>query len=96
MPAAVQLVDGDAAFDRAAADAVAAASGLDAAGVGYQVVAVTGPQSSGKSTLLNAMVRYVAGEGRRAAGWPAAWCRCDARTRALTPSSLRSPVWHHV
>ena len=26
------------------------------AGVGYQVVAITGPQSSGKSTLMNAVV----------------------------------------
>ena len=87
MPAAVQLVDGDAAFDRAAADAVAAACGLEGAGVGYQVVAVTGPQSSGKSTLLNAMVRY---RGRGRIGGCCSGLGRDARTRP-PPPTLSTP-----
>lgn len=51
-----QIVDGDGGFDRGAAEGVALRSGLDGAGVAYQCVAVMGPQSSGKSTLLNVMV----------------------------------------
>lgn len=54
-------MDGDGGFDRSAAEDVALRSGLDGAGVAYQCVAVMGPQSSGKSTLLNAMVRVCVG-----------------------------------
>ena len=63
-----QIVDGDGAFAAAAAERVAERCGLAGAGVAYQTVAVVGPQSSGKSTLLNAMVRVErrgGGEGRR-------------------------------
>jgi len=38
-------------------DAFAAAVGLDSWGCDYQTVAIMGPQSSGKSTLLNALFR---------------------------------------
>jgi len=53
----VQLVDADGAFHASDLADLATATGLNAAGRGYQVVAVMGPQSSGKSTLLNALVR---------------------------------------
>ena len=52
----VQLVDADGGFHASDLSALAAATGLASAGRGYQVVAVMGPQSSGKSTLLNALV----------------------------------------
>lgn len=55
---ALQVVDADANFDERAATRAAKAAGLPWASDGrYGVVAVMGPQSSGKSTLLNAMVR---------------------------------------
>ena len=55
---ALQVVDADANFDERAASVAAEAAGLPRASDGrYGVVAVMGPQSSGKSTLLNAMVR---------------------------------------
>ena len=53
----VQLVDADGGFDAPSLASLATAVGLPSAGRGYQVVAVMGPQSSGKSTLLNALVR---------------------------------------
>lgn len=58
MTSVVQLVDGDGALDAAALATFSKAVGLPSAGRGYQVVAVMGPQSSGKSTLLNALVRF--------------------------------------
>ena len=55
---ALQVIDADANFDERAATRAAEAAGLPRAADGrYGVVAVMGPQSSGKSTLLNAMVR---------------------------------------
>ena len=59
---ALQVVDADANFDERAAARAAEAAGLPRASDGrYGVVAVMGPQSSGKSTLLNAMVRRASG-----------------------------------
>jgi hypothetical protein len=60
-----QVVDADGAFLAPAMDAFVASSGLARARpTDYQVVAVMGPQSSGKSTLLNALVRRWEGGGR--------------------------------
>lgn len=57
---ALQVIDSEGTFDERAANRAAAAAGLPGASDGrYGVVAVMGPQSSGKSTLLNAMVRFV-------------------------------------
>jgi len=62
---ALQVVDADANFDERAATRAAEAAGLPRASDGrYGVVAVMGPQSSGKSTLLNAMVSDRDGRSR--------------------------------
>lgn len=53
----VQLIDGDGEFQ---ADGVAQFindRGIAECGANYQVVAIMGPQSSGKSTLMNHVVR---------------------------------------
>lgn len=57
MSSILQVVDGDAEFNAAGVDSFVKSSGVESAGVGYTVVAIMGPQSSGKSTLLNHLVR---------------------------------------
>jgi ABC-type hemin transport system ATPase subunit len=52
----VQVVDKDGIFNAAGVAAFAQDSGVVAVGGGYQMVAIMGPQSSGKSTLLNHLV----------------------------------------
>lgn len=53
----LQLVDAEGDYNTDGMQAFARQCGLDNAGVDYQIVAVMGPQSSGKSTLMNAVVR---------------------------------------
>jgi hypothetical protein len=53
----IQCVDSEGSFNREAVANFVKDQGLEYAGVDYQVVAIMGPQSSGKSTLLNALVR---------------------------------------
>ncbi|PWZ34142.1 hypothetical protein Zm00014a_032436 [Zea mays] len=50
---AVQLIDGEGEFAAAAAERFMAAAGVAGCGLSYAVVSIMGPQSSGKSTLLN-------------------------------------------
>ena len=57
LAAKTQVVTGGGEFNTAELAAFVAASKLDNAGLDYQIVAITGPQSSGKSTLLNYVVR---------------------------------------
>ena len=54
--AKTQVVSGSGNFNAAEVTEFASASQLASAGVQYQIVAITGPQSSGKSTLLNHVV----------------------------------------
>ena len=70
----VQLVDAGGGFHAPSLAAFSTAVGLPSAGQGYQVVAVMGPQSSGKSTLLNALVspkkkKRGRGGGAHATAW---------------------------
>ena len=51
----VQLVTEDGSFNDGFEEFVQR-NGIHQAGTDYQVVAITGPQSSGKSTLMNAVV----------------------------------------
>lgn len=51
---AVQLIDANGVFSTTAVDEILASSGVSR-GEAYQVVSVIGPQSSGKSTLLNTL-----------------------------------------
>ena len=51
-----QVVSGSGSFNTAEVTDFATTSQLASAGVRYQIVAITGPQSSGKSTLLNHVV----------------------------------------
>ena len=51
-----QVVSGSGGFNTAEVTDFATQSQLASAGVRYQIVAITGPQSSGKSTLLNHVV----------------------------------------
>ncbi|BBM98569.1 protein SEY1 [Marchantia polymorpha subsp. ruderalis] len=55
--ASLQLIDGLGAFDEAGLDAFVRAIRLAECGLSYAVVAIMGPQSSGKSTLLNHLFR---------------------------------------
>ena len=52
----LQVVNGDGDFNNAGVEEFVKQHRISEAGVGYQVVAITGPQSSGKSTLMNAVV----------------------------------------
>lgn len=53
----LQLVSGDGTFDVEAVERYLEEAGIRDAGTAYTVVSIMGPQSSGKSTLLNAVVR---------------------------------------
>ena len=53
----LQVVTGDGVFNSENVKAFMRDHHLEAAGVDYSVVAITGPQSSGKSTLMNTLVR---------------------------------------
>ena len=57
MTSVLHLVDDDGAYQDQAVEAFLREQQLDAAGVNYQIIAIMGPQSSGKSTLMNAVVR---------------------------------------
>jgi hypothetical protein len=50
----LQLVDAEADYNTDGMQAFATQSGLENCGQDYQIIAVMGPQSSGKSTLMNA------------------------------------------
>ena len=52
----LQVVNGDGEFDENGVEEFIRRHSISDAGVGYQVVAITGPQSSGKSTLMNSVV----------------------------------------
>ena len=52
-----QVVDGDGGFLQEQVDEFVAANRLAEMKTDYQVVAIMGPQSSGKSTLMNNVVR---------------------------------------
>ncbi|KAK9834006.1 hypothetical protein WJX81_002422 [Elliptochloris bilobata] len=51
----LQVVNGDGEFDDNSVSSFMRDNDVQDAGVDYQVVAITGPQSSGKSTLMNAL-----------------------------------------
>ena len=53
----LQVVNGTGEFNEDGLNAFIKQHGIHDIGVGYQIVAITGPQSSGKSTLMNAVVR---------------------------------------
>ena len=55
----LQVVSGDAEFNDDGVVSFMREHDVQDAGVEYQVVAITGPQSSGKSTLMNAVVRLL-------------------------------------
>ena len=54
-PRPAQLIDEHGALDRAVADGHFQEGGFARSGLNYGVVSVIGPQSSGKSSLLNAL-----------------------------------------
>ncbi len=51
-----QVITGDGQFDTASVQQFVEENALAACKTNYQVVAIMGPQSSGKSTLLNNLV----------------------------------------
>ena len=57
MDAVLQVVDDDGNYQEQAVATFVRDQQLDAAGINYQIIAIMGPQSSGKSTLMNAVVR---------------------------------------
>ncbi|XP_044946750.1 protein ROOT HAIR DEFECTIVE 3 homolog 1-like [Hordeum vulgare subsp. vulgare] len=54
---AVQLIDGEGEFAGDSAERFMTAAGVAGCGLSYAVVSIMGPQSSGKSTLLNQLFR---------------------------------------
>ena len=52
----LQVVSGSGEFNNALVREFLTKNKLDQSGVDYQIIAITGPQSSGKSTLLNHVV----------------------------------------
>jgi len=56
----LQVVNGDGEFNESGVEDFIEQHSISDVGVGYQVVAITGPQSSGKSTLMNAVVSKLA------------------------------------
>ena len=57
MAAILQVVNGDGEYNASGVTSFVLETGVESAGVDYTVVAIMGPQSSGKSTLLNNLVR---------------------------------------
>lgn len=57
MTTVLQVVDDDGNYQEQAVEEFLRDQQLIAAGVNYQIIAIMGPQSSGKSTLMNAVVR---------------------------------------
>lgn len=53
----LQVVTGDGEFNETGVRSFVSEAHIDTAGTDYQTIAITGPQSSGKSTLMNALVR---------------------------------------
>ena len=53
----LQVVTTDGDFNEAEVQDFLRSCGIMQAGRNYQIVAITGPQSSGKSTLMNKLVR---------------------------------------
>lgn len=88
-PRILQVVDQDGEFDESQVQSYMQDVGMEGAGPDYNVVSIMGPQSSGKSTLLNALVRKglpQGGSGRGgnwmggqlpAAAWLASPKRCE-------------------
>ena len=58
---AVQVLDGEGEFHGEELGAFIRDSGIADSRTNYQVVAIMGPQSSGKSTLMNYLVRLLFG-----------------------------------
>ena len=56
MSIVLQVVDGEGDFNTSGVTEYMHDQGIEASGVNYTVVAIMGPQSSGKSTLLNHLV----------------------------------------
>lgn len=54
-PRILQVVDQDGEFDESQVQSYMQDVGMEGAGPDYNVVSIMGPQSSGKSTLLNAL-----------------------------------------
>lgn len=54
----MQLIDGDGDFQEDSVKAWVNDTGVADSRANYQVVAIMGPQSSGKSTLMNHVVRW--------------------------------------
>mmetsp|Transcript_3606 Transcript_3606/g.10191 ORF Transcript_3606/g.10191 Transcript_3606/m.10191 type:complete len:90 (+) Transcript_3606:89-358(+) len=50
---AVQIVNGEGSLDRSGLTSLLESCGVEGAGLEYSLIAIMGPQSSGKSTLLN-------------------------------------------
>ena len=81
MSGILQVVDAEGEFNNPGVSELVKAAGVEGAGVAYTVVAIMGPQSSGKSTLLNHLV-----------SWPhAAQPGCQAATPAPSATRAASP-----
>lgn len=64
-----QVIDGDGVFQEQQLDEFVHQHGVIDARTSYQVVAIMGPQSSGKSTLMNFVVSVGATDGPSRFTW---------------------------
>jgi ABC-type cobalamin/Fe3+-siderophores transport system ATPase subunit len=80
----MQVISGDGVFNSADVDRFVQEQGLTAKGQDYQVVAIMGPQSSGKSTLLNYVVSALGRAHDRLS------IDLGGRSRIVSPRSLLS------
>ena len=94
----LQVVSGDGTFNTEGVDKFVKDTGVESSGVGYTVVAIMGPQSSGKSTLLNHLVRGASEGPPRGAGAAAAadrqrqrWAHCCCLSIPAAPRPI-----HHM
>lgn len=71
-----QVVSGDGEFNESGVRQFVSAAHIDTAGVDYQTIAITGPQSSGKSTLMNALVRDLMQSASAAQAQTLKCCTC--------------------
>jgi ABC-type branched-subunit amino acid transport system ATPase component len=77
----IQVIGGDGTYAGDAVEAFLQGHAVSNAGVGYTTVAIMGPQSSGKSTLLNAVVPF-----------RIQWATCDIALANLAALTGRAPA----
>lgn len=97
MTEVLQIIDGDGQFHRTACDGLVNASGPGDQRNNYQVVAIMGPQSSGKSTLMNHLVSRKRQIQQNCCEDQTVYpCMSSLPLQRFTTDSNRPVVRHHI